>query len=97
MALKTPKTVLQSDVATETPNTPSPVTAFPNVQNIEAMIADQLLEDLDWAKVRSALIDRARQKFWVWLSSQILPDEICRIALSEGEAIALGSGEVSDA
>jgi len=96
MALKTPKTVLQSDVATETPNTPSPVTAFPNVQNIEAMIADQLLEDLDWAKVRSALIDRARQKFWVWLSSQLLPTEPHQTALNEIDAIAIGASEVSN-
>ncbi len=94
MALKTPKTVLQSDVATETTNTTSPITAFPDVQNIEAMIADQLLEDLDWAKVRSALIDRARQKFWVWLSSQLLPVEQNRIALTEIDAIAIGSVEV---
>ena len=94
MALKTSKTVLQSDVATETTNTPSPIAAFPDAQNIEGMIADQLLEDLDWAKVRSALIDRARQKFWVWLSSQLLPAEQNRIALTEIDAIAIGSVEV---
>ena len=94
MALKTPKTVLQSDVATETTNTPSPITAFPDAQNIEGMIADQLLQDLDWAKVRAALIDRARQKFWVWLSSQLLPVEQNRIALTEIDAIAIGSSEV---
>ena len=94
MALKTPKTVLQSDVATETTNTPSPITVFPDVQNIEGMIADQLLEDLDWAKVRSALIDRARQKFWVWLSSQLLPTEPHQTALNEIDAIAIGSSEV---
>ena len=94
MALKTPKTVLQSDVATETTNMSSPITAFPDAQNIEGMIADQLLEDLDWAKVRSALIDRARQKFWVWLSSQLLPTEPHQIALNEIDAIAIGSSEV---
>ncbi|MFN5864798.1 MAG: hypothetical protein ACK451_23140, partial [Pseudanabaena sp.] len=31
--------------------------------NLEEAIADELLNDIDWAKVRSALISKAKQKF----------------------------------
>ena len=94
MAAKPPKTTLQPDTTAEPTNASVALSAAVDIENL---IADELINDIDWQKVRSALIDRARQKFWVWLSSQILPDEICRIALSEGEAIALGASEVSDA
>jgi len=62
--------------------------------DIEALIADEILDNLDWHKVRAALIDRARQKFWVWLSSQLLPVEPHQIALNEIEAIAIGASEI---
>ncbi len=62
--------------------------------DIEALIADEILDNLDWQKVRTALIDRARQKFWVWLSSQLLPTELHQTALNEIDAIAIGSSEV---
>jgi hypothetical protein len=42
---------------------------------------------------RESLIARARQRFWVWVSSQILPTEQHQTALNEVEAIALASGE----
>ena len=62
--------------------------------DIEALIADEILDNLGWHKVRAALIDRARQKFWVWLSSQLLPVEPHQIALNEIEAIAIGASEI---
>lgn len=31
--------------------------------DIEDMIADQLLDDIDWSKVRTVLISKAKQKF----------------------------------
>lgn len=31
--------------------------------DLESAIADELLNDIDWAKVRSALISKAKQKF----------------------------------
>ncbi len=82
--------------AVELTTQPEPVaqSAAPNI-NIEALIADEILDNLDWQKVRDTLIARARQRFWIWLSSQILPSEICTTALTEIDAIALsGSDEV---
>ena len=37
--------------------------------NIEDMIADQLLDDIDWQKVRAALIRKAPAKLFAWLTS----------------------------
>jgi len=91
MALKASKTTLQTDTTAE-PITAS--VAHRAALDIENLIADELINDIDWAKVRSVLIDRARQKFWVWLSSQLLPTEPYQTALNEIEAIAI-SGEVS--
>ena len=90
MAVKSPKQ------ATQPITTPESVaqTIAPDT-NIEALIADEILDNLDWQKVRDTLIARARQRFWIWLSSQILPSEICTTALTEIDAIALsGSDEV---
>ena len=36
---------------------------------IEDMIADQLLDDIDWQKVRAALIRKAPAKLFAWLTS----------------------------
>jgi len=94
MAAKPLKTTLQPHTEAEST---TPTVARSAALDIENLIADQLLEDLDWAKVRSALIDRARQKFWVWLSSQLLPVEQSRIGLNEIEALAIGASEASDA
>ena len=92
MALKSPKQ------AVELTTQPEPVaqSAAPNI-NIEALIADEILDNLDWQKVRDTLIARAKQRFWIWLSSQILPSEICTTALNEIDAIALSGSEAIDA
>jgi hypothetical protein len=37
--------------------------------NLEDAIADQLLDSIDWAKVRSALIKKAPAKLFAWLTS----------------------------
>ena len=65
--------------------------------DIEALIADEILDNLDWQKVRESLIARAKQRFWVWLSSQILSNETCQVALTEIDAIAMSCSEVIDA
>lgn len=65
--------------------------------NIEALIADEILDNLDWQKVRESLIARAKQRFWIWLSSQILSNETCQVALTEIDAIAMSGSEVVDA
>ena len=65
--------------------------------DIEALITDEILDNLDWQKVRESLIARGRQRFWVWLSSQILSSETCQVALTEIDAIAMSGSEVIDA
>lgn len=37
--------------------------------NLEEAIADQLLDDIDWQKVRAAIIRKAPQKLFAWLTS----------------------------
>ena len=37
--------------------------------DIESMIADQLLDDVDWAKVRSALLKKAPARLFAWFVS----------------------------
>jgi hypothetical protein len=91
MALKTPKSPLQTETTAETITTETVAIAALDIENL---IADSLIQDINWQKVRTALIDRARQKFWVWLSSQLLPVEPHQIALNEIDAIAIGSSEV---
>ena len=93
MALKSPKTPLQTETTAETVTT---ATAAIAALDIENLIADSLIQDINWQKVRTALIDRARQKFWVWLSSQLLPTEPHQTALNEIDAIAIGASEVSN-
>ena len=42
--------------------------AAPDI-DIESMIADQLLDDIDWHKVRAAIIRKAPAKLFAWLTS----------------------------
>jgi hypothetical protein len=37
--------------------------------DLENAIADQLLDDIDWSKVRAALIRKAPAKLFAWLTS----------------------------
>jgi len=37
--------------------------------DIESAIADELLDSIDWAKVRSALLKKAPAKLFAWLTS----------------------------
>ena len=37
--------------------------------NLEDAIADQLLDDIDWGKVRAALIRKAPARLFAWLTS----------------------------
>ena len=37
--------------------------------DIESMIADQLLDSVNWSKVRSAIIRKAPAKLFAWLTS----------------------------
>ena len=61
--------------------------------NIEDMIADQLLDDIDWQKVRAALICKAPAKLFAWFQSQILPIDGQPIITNEIEAMAICEGD----
>ena len=62
--------------------------------NIEDMIADQLLDDIDWAKVRAAIIRKAPAKLFAWFQSQLLPpDGSVPIITNEIEAMAIYEGD----
>lgn len=37
--------------------------------NLEDMIADQLLDDVDWSRVRSAMLNKAKSRLFAWLVS----------------------------
>ena len=61
--------------------------------NIEDMIADQLLDDIDWQKVSAALIRKAPAKLFKWFQSQILPIDGQPIITNEIEAMAICESE----
>ena len=61
--------------------------------NIEDMIADQLLDDIDWQKVSTALIRRAPAKLFKWFQSQLLPSDGQPIITNEIEAMAICEGD----
>ena len=42
--------------------------AAPDI-NLEDAIADQLLDDIDWQKVRAAMLSKVKQRFFAWLTS----------------------------
>lgn len=65
MAVKSPKQAVDT-TQPENLNTAAPL--FTNV-DIENMIADDLLDDIDWKKVRAALIRKAPAKLFAWLTS----------------------------
>ena len=61
--------------------------------NLEDAIADQLLDDIDWQKVRAAIIRKAPAKLFAWFQSQILPLDSQPIITNEIEAMAIYEGD----
>ncbi|MBD2152610.1 hypothetical protein H6F44_21170 [Pseudanabaena sp. FACHB-1277] len=37
--------------------------------NLEDAIADQLLDDIDWSKVKAAMLTKVKQRFFTWLTN----------------------------
>ncbi|PZV15681.1 MAG: hypothetical protein DCF20_09860 [Pseudanabaena sp.] len=72
MAAKNTKQALETTTASKPALNESVDSAFneiaPNI-DIESMIADQLLDDIDWQKVRAALIRKAPARLFRWLTS----------------------------
>ena len=90
MALKTPKTTVQTDTTAELTNTPLALSA---ALNLEDLLADELLNGIDWQAVKALMIEKAQTKFWQWISSAAPAIDVS-LAL-QPEAIAVGSSEVS--
>jgi len=55
--------------AVETTTQPELVTPDEIAFDLEAQIADELLSNIDWAKVRSALLKKAPAKLFAWFVS----------------------------
>ena len=60
MAVKPTKQATQPDLVAQS--------AAPDI-NLEDAIADELLENIDWSKVRAALIRKAPARLFAWLVS----------------------------
>ena len=88
MAVKPPKTTPQPHTTAEPTNTPLARSA---ALNLEDLLADEILNGIDWQAVKVLMIEKAQQKFWQWISAAA---PATPYALNEIEAIAI-SGEVS--
>lgn len=65
---KTTTTTTKQPAPPELPNVADIVTnaiAF----DLEEQIAEELLDNIDWSKVRSAILKKAPQKLFAWLTS----------------------------
>ena len=72
MAVKAVKQSVETIVETNPDLSESVDDAFNAIApglNIEDMIADQLLDDIDWSRVRSAMLNKAKSKLFAWLVS----------------------------
>ena len=100
MTVKTAKQTVELIVETKPTLNESVDSAFNAIApglNIEDMIADQLLDSIDWQHVRAALIRKAPAKLFAWLQSQILPiDGSLPIIVNEIEAQAIYEGVSND-
>lgn len=90
MATK-PKTMSQ-DEAARSAATEIATNAIGPGLNIEDLIADQLLDSVDWSKVKQALLKKAPARLFKWFQSQLLPTDGSPIICNEIEAIALSEG-----
>lgn len=62
------KTTSKQPLEPVAPSETEPLHAAPDF-DIESAIADELLDSIDWAKVRSALLKKAPTKLFAWLTS----------------------------
>jgi hypothetical protein len=61
--------------------------------NLEDAIADQLLDSVDWQKVKQALLKKAPARLFKWFQSQILPTDGSPMITNEIEAMAISEGD----
>lgn len=55
--------------AVEVATQPESITPEAIAFDLEEQIADELLDNIDWSKVRSALLKKAPAKLFAWLTS----------------------------
>jgi hypothetical protein len=60
--------------------------------DLEDAIADELLDSVDWSKVKQALIKKAPARLFKWFQSQILPSDGSPMITNEIEAMAISEG-----
>jgi len=65
MAVKSPKQAVDT-TQPEYQTTSAPLST---IVDIESIIADELLDSVDWQQVKLALIKKAKAKFIAWLTS----------------------------
>lgn len=92
MAKLTPKTTVQPEADNEPVTTLTPELS---AANIEDLLADSLLESIDWQKVKHLMLQKAQSKFWAWISAAA-PATDYSLSM-EVDAIAISGSEVSDA
>jgi hypothetical protein len=87
MALKTSKQATPPDQVAQS--------AAPQITDIdlEDAIADQLLDNIDWSKVKEALLKKAPARLFAWFQTQLLPADGTPMILNEVEAMALSEGK----
>jgi hypothetical protein len=91
MAAIKQKTPLQPDLTSEPTDTPIPKI---DTSEIENLLADSLLDSIDWQKVKTLMLQKAKAKFWTWISAAA-PASDASLALLP-DAIAIGASEVSN-
>ncbi|MFN9911463.1 MAG: hypothetical protein ACK53L_02695 [Pirellulaceae bacterium] len=87
MAIKTTKQATPPDLVAQS--------AAPQITDIdlEDAIADQLLDNIDWSKVKEALLKKAPARLFAWFQTQLLPADGTPMILNEVEAMALSEGK----
>jgi hypothetical protein len=65
MAVKPSKQAVET-TQPEYQGTPAPLSTIVDIENA---IADELLDSIDWSKVRAAIIRKAPAKLFAWLTS----------------------------
>jgi hypothetical protein len=68
MAVKSPKQATQPDLVAQSAAPDIVTNEIATEINLEEAIADQLLDDIDWQKVRAAIIRKAPAKLFAWLA-----------------------------
>ena len=91
MAIKTTKQATPPDQVAQSAATDIATNAIgPGL--IEDMIAEQLLDSVDWQKVKQALLKKAPSRLFKWFQAQLLPTDGSPMITNEIEAIALSEG-----